>query len=692
MFSSYRVFEFPFDRKRQKLLMMLGYIFLFGVAFGQDDLAEFKEQLKAINQSKVEETFSTIKTAARALSSDLEKANRYLLIGEAEEMSWGRQDSARWYYSQAKHLFDKVGAFQKAGEALRNIAFTFQTDGDLDEAIRQFELARDIYLNAGDTAMYFGMINNIGNVYLDKGEVDTARGLLLTAAESCPPGKASLNCGNVMSNLGRVFLISGDYERGILWGKRSLDLLGQANAHQNLGNALNTIAGCFFYLQQFDSVSHYMDKAIAQYEQAGNPNGMAMAGNNLGALALDQKNYAVAKDRLAAALTAAKKTQNRSLQSNIYTNLSKALFYLGQKESAFVFLDSAMNMAAGQKNETLEVYKVTAELKEDAGQYADALRAFKQYKMYQDSISNTDKASLYAEMETKYGIAIKDQEIAEQKLLIAEKEQTVQRVFFVTVLLLILVLALATIYFLAKSRQRKVLQVLEQEMEIEVKEAYLQAAMESQESERKRFAQDLHDGFGQLLSALRMQISNLKPQGEREENLAVVEKSEKILDEMHREIRQIAFNLMPATLIQYGLKPAIMEFAGRLKETGKIMVETDLQAFEGRLEELQEINLYRIIQEWVNNVLKYAQAKKINIQIVLHEEELNLLIEDDGKGFDPGILEQSSGNGWKNIQSRVRRLQGNLEVDSREGAVGSSFILDIPLVYQEDSEMTVVEK
>lgn len=90
------------------------------------------------------------------------------------------------------------------------------------------------------------------------------------------------------------------------------------------------------------------------------------------------------------------------------------------------------------------------------------------------------------------------------------------------------------------------------------------------------------------------------------------------------------------------------------------------------------IALYRICQEWVNNVIKYSQCKKIVIQAVQHPEELVITIEDDGQGFDRNLLMKGQGNGWKNINSRLSMILGSIEIDSQPDRKGSMLMISIP--------------
>jgi signal transduction histidine kinase len=90
------------------------------------------------------------------------------------------------------------------------------------------------------------------------------------------------------------------------------------------------------------------------------------------------------------------------------------------------------------------------------------------------------------------------------------------------------------------------------------------------------------------------------------------------------------------------------------------------------------IALYRICQEWVNNVIKYSGANHVSIQLVKHPEELVLTIEDNGVGFDSKSLLDSVGNGWKNINSRLHMIKGTIEIDTQKGRQGSTLIISVP--------------
>jgi len=138
---------------------------------------------------------------------------------------------------------------------------------------------------------------------------------------------------------------------------------------------------------------------------------------------------------------------------------------------------------------------------------------------------------------------------------------------------------------------------------------------------------------------------------------------------------------------------ALEEFAARVNLAGKVSLELLVFDFETRLADLTEISIYRIVQEWVNNILKYNNAALVTIQLTKNDQELTLTVEDNGDGFDPTLLIGGSGNGWKNMTSRANLIKGLLEIESSPGQKGTFLILNAPINERQplsgDTEMNI---
>ncbi len=209
----------------------------------------------------------------------------------------------------------------------------------------------------------------------------------------------------------------------------------------------------------------------------------------------------------------------------------------------------------------------------------------------------------------------------------------------------------------------------------------LNAILETQENERKRFSRDLHDGLGAILSTLKIYAGLLQKESRTaEEKKDLLEEMKSAINQAVESTRTIANNLMPSLLIDHGLIKALKSFGDALSKTGSISFEfnypDDLKIPDKNI----ETHLYRIILELINNTLKYADAGNIYIAISVKGKSLIVEYKDDGKGFDfkKAYEKKGGGQGLKNIFSRINFLngKGNYNVD-KKGFL--HFYMEIPL-------------
>ncbi len=207
----------------------------------------------------------------------------------------------------------------------------------------------------------------------------------------------------------------------------------------------------------------------------------------------------------------------------------------------------------------------------------------------------------------------------------------------------------------------------------------LTAMLAGEEKERTRLARDLHDGLGGLLSSTKLGLSELnKATLEKESVQEGIDRSIGLLDGAVDELRRLAHNLMPDLIVKYGLKETLRDYASRMSQV-TCLVECEFLQFESTLSTEQEISLYRIIQELVNNALKHASASNILIQLSSHNERLHITIEDDGKGFDIESVDLQHAAGMHNVRSRLSFLNGEMKLMSDYGS-GTTIELEIPMV------------
>lgn len=211
------------------------------------------------------------------------------------------------------------------------------------------------------------------------------------------------------------------------------------------------------------------------------------------------------------------------------------------------------------------------------------------------------------------------------------------------------------------------------------KDAHLKALMQAQNNERNRIARDLHDSLGSLLSSVRLRFNGLQ----HDVSEKVPEKAQRyndtlsLLDEAIHELRQISHNMVPVSLSRFGLRSALTSFVSQLNASGQLDVDLQILGMEERLPEEMEVHVYRICQELVQNVIKHSKATKLRVQIILHNDSLNILVEDNGIGMQKESITQ--GFGFNTIKSNVDLFKGTFDIESHPGN-GCLILIDLPIL------------
>lgn len=202
------------------------------------------------------------------------------------------------------------------------------------------------------------------------------------------------------------------------------------------------------------------------------------------------------------------------------------------------------------------------------------------------------------------------------------------------------------------------------------------AEISTLENERKRFASDLHDEIGPMLSTLKLYIGTLSSTLLEDSQLHI--KSLKLIDDMLYTIHTISNNLMSNTLEKKGIYIALKQFTDEINLTKKIKINLTTLLITIKLDKEKEIHLYRIVQEIINNAIKHSKAKNIFINFETVNSLINICISDDGIGYDYNLLtKENTGLGLRNILSRVEMLDGEIFIDTAIGE-GTKYTIILP--------------
>ncbi len=210
--------------------------------------------------------------------------------------------------------------------------------------------------------------------------------------------------------------------------------------------------------------------------------------------------------------------------------------------------------------------------------------------------------------------------------------------------------------------------------QLRLKEIQIRASVQAQEKERERLSRDLHDGVGASLSMLKMYLSSFGDKSIPQQELQ--DRSQKLLDGSVEEIRRMIYDMHPKNLREQGLSGALHQLIQQVRKGSSLDISLTGDDITFRLDEITEINLYRIFQELIQNTLKHAEATQIAVTVENTAEALLFCYRDNGKGFDSAGI--SPGNGLLNIQNRVMLLKGEAQLRSAKGA-GMEARISVPL-------------
>lgn len=546
--------------------------------------------------------------------------------------------------------------------------------GRVDSGILFLDTAKTLALEADSKHAVLRAYHALGNAFISNGQPEKALVNLFEGfriLKEFPDQEMEMK---LRTNIGWAYLEMKQYRNCINYGLETIRLMEGTSYEWIALYTYNNVAISYGVLNKLDSAKYFIEKGIRAAEKSNDYQQLANGYFVLGTIYSEAGKYDLAIQQYLKAKPYREKVGNPLfIVADLYT-ISELYYKTGDYLKGIEAGEQALKLAE-QYNLLLKFENTYYSLAQNYEGLKDFRNASKYYRLWavaKDTVYKNANAEAIAEMRTRYETEKTAQQLSLQKAIIAEQKADLQRTYIIIGALAVTLLLIIVIFLLLRSR-------IKRERELFLREAQIQATIQSQENERRRFARDLHDGMGQLISALRIALHTIHRDTPLEARVAVVNKAERLLNDIHQEIRSIAFNLMPQTLVQHGLVPALREMGSRLQDTSKISIRVMSLDIPERMTELMEITLYRIIQEWITNIIKYSEATVIEVQLIGYDQEMNVVIEDNGNGFDTSILEKSAGNGWKNIKSRVNLIKSTVDVDSRQGGKGTTLIVRVPL-------------
>ena len=523
---------------------------------------------------------------------------------------------------KAKQLIDiTLDLHKNLKVSNKQIAFTYMNLGTYYYNRFQFEQALTNYLkvvkiadNEKDTLLLLKAYTSIGGIHLERKKYSTATGYIQKAYEIGRKIGADLTLGRLLGNAGIILENTGNLDSALAAYKASMRIFEKENLQIYVSLGYCNLASVYEKLQYRDSVLFYYKKKYRLDESIGYKSGMMVASFALSDIWLEDNEE------------------------------DSALFYL-HRISGLIKDDTPNSYKR-------RYYQLLSDALEKRGSFQEALSARKKYEKYHRIIMKNERSANIEKLELQYQSDKKEWEIAKQKTQLAKQKNQLR----LTILLAIFALvSMVLIFFL-----------LRQKRENRYQRKSIDAITEAQEKERQRIAQDLHDSAGSLVANLKRRLA-LKNENDEELTL---------LEELRKEIRQVSHAIMPDSLARFGLEAALK---GELDKTARDLSSEVHMSTWGLTYDLSkgtEIHIYRIVQEALQNIRKHSKATRISLSLLQKGNNLNLVIEDNGKGFDRGVT--NKGLGLKNIISRINLLRGQVIIDSNPKS-GTTLNINLPV-------------
>ena len=560
----------------------------------------------------------------------------------------------------------------------------------LDSSIVYGQKALKLLKNGNDINSLLTVYNNLAKVYRKQGQYDKAIDYSLQGIRVAEIEKKEnwIAFFNVMLSL--TYHDFESYQKGVFYGKKALKYwVNQKEKKPNMiSNALNAIAINFDDWNKPDSALYYHKKVFKYYKGIDTLN-IGETYNNIGNTLLKQKKYKEAKKWISSALQINDKNfeLNKSVKDNDYyyeratnyTNLATIAYELDDFNEAEKLFEKAYLYAKKSDNaeKLRDFYYQRAMFNKKRKNLSKAVQDQENYIKIRDSVFDVERAQNFSELEAKYQNEKKEKLLLQSKAEIREREIEIKSKNTQFLILTLVSLALLAIIYLVYRQQK--MKIKQQEQEFALKSAIAKIETQNKlQEQRLTISRDLHDNIGSQLTFIISSVDNIKYAFDIQ-NTKLDSKLSGISNFAKStiiELRDTIWAMNKSQITFEDLQTRIHNFIDKAKEAKNeiqfdFLVDAELK--ERQFSSIEGMNIYRTIQEAINNSIKYAEAEKIQIHVHKADSQIQIVIEDNGKGFDLNTTEK--GNGLLNMQKRITEINGSFDIQSSDSGTKISILL-----------------
>lgn len=590
-------------------------------------------------------------------------------------------DSALYYYDKAQQLAQEILFYRGEAAYSSYVLPILNSRGKFRDALSIAKNALEIYKIHGTPEDQAIAYLNLGNEWHYLSDFNTAAENYLEARKYAEKVRDINLLRKSNNNLAAVLLSLSQFDKGRQYALEGLMYARLLKKDAAIASSLYNLATAATYLKQYDTAQVLFNEieiiaAKTQDDSFFLDAWLGKAGAYSGQNNMPQALYHYDK-----VVRFSQEKQAPEYEMYAYMGLADLYLKNNMFSPAREVIDKGLVIARQLETrlEQKDLLVKYSEAEEKTGNYKMALAYFKEAAVLNDSIIGEKHQVAVANNEARYEFEKKQAEILALQAQSEIDGYVIRQHRIINVALaggsLLLLLIILLIYRNFRHKQKLQKQRIT-ELETEKKLAATQAIMKGEEQERSRLAKDLHDGLGGMLSGVKYTLHHVKENlVMTEDNMKAFEHSLQMLDSSITEMRRVAHNMMPESLLKFGLDTSLRDFCHQVAVSGIIKISYQSIDVENRaFEQSLAITIYRVVQELLNNIIKHASAQNVIVQLAAEGHQLTLTVEDDGKGFDTTDLKTFKGIGWKNILSRLDYHNGQLDIRSSPGKGTSVYI------------------
>lgn len=526
--------------------------------------------------------------------------------------------------------------------------------------------------------------NQQGIIATDYNQFDKALQLYLVALNIAEKYDLYENKSRVLINLGNLSVRQKDTIKALEYYKQSIENALKNNLNNELiGGYSNT--AILYASSDKSKAKAYYNKALIIAQKSKNLYAEYDLHINLSDLYVRYKNDMALQKvyyHLQEAQSIQQKLHDRRLLFFINFNFGGYYKHKEQFTRAIVYYQKALNTATKNtpSNQILNLYYTLSDAYAKNNDYKNALLVKeKQFKL-SDSLFTVKKNKTFNEIQTKYEVDkknLKIQLLTKDKIIQSRRKQILIAIAIILIVFLIIVL----LFYKQRIKTQKIIaenenkihtqEVIRLENEKELKR--ILGVVEGQDQERNRLAQDIHDGIGGALAGIKLELSQVNSTVKNNKIDQIIIKMQTAFNDLRSISHDLSINSLKEKEFDFLLNKLKEEYKNR----GEF--ETEIIIFpENSMNDISHnirYQLYRIIQELFANTSKHANASKVVVSCTVFDEQINIIFEDNGSGFD---FSKKTGIGMQNIQERLSTLNGTIAIESNQG-MGTTIIIDVPL-------------